>query len=418
MGAVRVNNRTLRICIFARTMPAHRGKKGMFYPHIIGEALSKRGSKIDVLTTALSSGVTLETPRVGMRIYYLKNTIPDRYSEKYWRRSAFFFDKLHQINKYDVVISDSASAFGFVKYSKNNDAVPLITVFHNSPVMIRSALKMKFKISSIIYYYRRIRHYTKFSANIIKPLFDKSKVIIAVAKIVGRSLAQDFPSARQKIKIIYNGCKFGDTKIDKNVVSKFKNRLRIDTEPLLLYLGRLVPEKGIDCLLDAIKLIKDEKFKALIIGYGSLKYFRRLQLKLQRYRIQKKVFIIPGVEHNDVPIYLTIADIFILPTLHWEGLPFSIVEAFKFRLPVIASHIGGIPEIVEDGINGFLVPPGDMKLLSEKIKILIRDKRLRKSFGSFGYKTVVDRFSMTNMITEIYDVLFSVVKNSENSVLP
>jgi glycosyltransferase involved in cell wall biosynthesis len=115
--------------------------------------------------------------------------------------------------------------------------------------------------------------------------------------------------------------------------------------------------------------------------------------------------LIPGVEHNQTPRYLSLADIFILPTWHTEGLPFTLVEAMFCKRPIIASDIGGVSEIVRPEQTGLLTPPRNPAALAAAIHRLLTDKLTRTRLGHSGYALANAMFSLDAMTNRFEQVL-------------
>jgi glycosyltransferase involved in cell wall biosynthesis len=149
----------------------------------------------------------------------------------------------------------------------------------------------------------------------------------------------------------------------------------------LLFLGKLGDNKGIYDLLDVIAEHKAEfkgKLELLIGGNGE---------------IDKTIQIINDKGLSDIAKYegwvsgekkvnlLNSSDAYILPSYH-EGLPISILEAESYGLPIISTNVGGIPEIVKDGVNGYLITPGDKKAIYDSIKKLMKDKQNAENMGN------------------------------------
>jgi len=103
------------------------------------------------------------------------------------------------------------------------------------------------------------------------------------------------------------------------------------------------------------------------------------------------------------------ADIYILPSYN-EGLPMSILEAMTYCLPIISTPVGGIPEAVHDGVNGYLINPGDCKALAEKIELLATDKPLREQMGLASYKLVQEKFDINVIIKQLKEIYQDVLK--------
>ena len=105
-------------------------------------------------------------------------------------------------------------------------------------------------------------------------------------------------------------------------------------------------------------------------------------------------------ERSDVESVLRNADIGVLAS-NWEGLPISIIEYMRAGLPVVASSVGGVPELVEDGVNGFLVARGDVDMLAQKIEVLANSGPLRGKLGSAGRTLFETKFSDRRMVEQI-----------------
>ena len=112
-------------------------------------------------------------------------------------------------------------------------------------------------------------------------------------------------------------------------------------------------------------------------------------------------------QRDDIPRLLSAFDIFILTSL-WEGLPNVIMEAMCARLPVVATDVGGVGELIIHGENGFLVAPDDACAMSDAVNRLIGDAELRREFGHAGRRTIEKRFSLDQMCeatSRMYDEL-------------
>src|SRR6202011_4083955 len=102
-------------------------------------------------------------------------------------------------------------------------------------------------------------------------------------------------------------------------------------------------------------------------------------------------FVLAGFR-ADLDRWLSAFDVTVLPS-HTEGLPNVVLEAFAAGVPVVATAVGGTPEVVEDGVNGYLVPAGDPVSLAEKIALLLRSEALRREMGARGKATVQRDFT-------------------------
>jgi len=177
--------------------------------------------------------------------------------------------------------------------------------------------------------------------------------------------------------------------------------------PLVTMVSRLSPTKGVEHLLDAIAAtaVTHPTLRALIVGEGLVAqdgvvmqdrvYLDSLIARAKKLGIEDRV-IFTGYR-SDIPALLAQTDVFALPSLT-EGLSNVVLEAMAAGLPVIATRVGGTPEIIRDGQNGLLVPPSDPDALKGAITKLLDDPTLAKGLGDAARRGVEERFSMARMV--------------------
>lgn len=191
-----------------------------------------------------------------------------------------------------------------------------------------------------------------------------------------------------------------------------RDRLRaeFDCSPediLIVTVGRLVWFKGLDVLLDAIPSIAAccDRARFVLIGEGPLR--TQLMKKAELLSVSDRIRF--AGERHDIPAVLAAADIFVLPSIS-EGLPISILEAMAAGKPVIASDVGGIPELVSDGETGVLFPVRDAGALARAINRVAADRQLRQRMAERGRQRVLTKFSSSAMVhktVELYSSLLS-----------
>ncbi len=153
---------------------------------------------------------------------------------------------------------------------------------------------------------------------------------------------------------------------------KLKEKYKIKSNHVLLFVGRLIEVKGIEYLIDALPIVSNElpDLKLLIVGTGNLE--KQLKEKVRKSNLSSYVSFLGAVKHADLVDYYNICDLLILPSIfdkygHTETLGMVILEAMSCGRPVIASNIGGIPESVKDGYNGLLTIPKNPADIADKI---------------------------------------------------
>ena len=171
----------------------------------------------------------------------------------------------------------------------------------------------------------------------------------------------------------------------------------------IVFLGRLVPQKGVIYLLRAVALLREqgEEFVVIICGDGPER--PRLEKEAKRLKLSKIVIFTRFVQHDDVPILLSIANIFILPSI-FEEFGSTLLEAMAMGLPIVASRIGGIPEIIKHFKNGLLVTPMDAKCLADAISAFLHDPSWAHQLGEQAYRDVLkyDNIQVAKRIKSVY----------------
>ncbi len=154
--------------------------------------------------------------------------------------------------------------------------------------------------------------------------------------------------------------------------------------------GRFSPEKGFRHLVDAAAEVVLSCPQAGFLLFGDGPLHAELARQIADCGLQDH-FVLAGFR-NDLDRWLPNFDVFALPS-YTEGLPNVVLEAFAARVPVVATAVGGTPEVIEDGQSGYLVPPGDASALAQRIHSLLSHTRLRETMGMSGYYRVRDRFT-------------------------
>lgn len=208
-------------------------------------------------------------------------------------------------------------------------------------------------------------------------LLSKAERIIVLSDSWKKYFSQYIPP--EKLLVICNPC--------ENLLTEYKkkNNPRVN----IIFLGRLGHRKGSYDLVEAVRLIKDSNFVLNLYGDGEVEETKALVAK---YRLGDRVIVHGWVHHSKVREIHDAGDILVLPS-YAEGLPMSILEAIGNGLPVVSTNVGGIPEAVTDGENGFIISPGDIPALSQRLEALINDSSLRERMGRKGLEIARENFS-------------------------
>lgn len=217
---------------------------------------------------------------------------------------------------------------------------------------------------------------------------------------------QLFPQAADKIIVNHLGVDVDRFPVRMSLESRsMREELRSakgwGERPIVLYVGRLVPQKGVHHLLNTISVLKATVPNVLVVIVGSAlygshhrtRYVKRLYMQAKRWR--KHVYFQPYVSHDQIPMWFATADIAVVPSVGKEAFGLVNLEAMAAELPVVATEAGGIKEIVEHGVTGFLVSkqyPSIVAELASSIGFLLVNEDARIIMGTRGRERVMNHF--------------------------
>lgn len=214
---------------------------------------------------------------------------------------------------------------------------------------------------------------------------EAQKVVLLSKSLISR--AEKLGIERSKTVVIPSGVDskhFNPERYEvKKKASQIKNQFGISDETVIGYVGRLYPAKGLTYLFHAVKKLQKRygNIILLIVGDGALR--NQLEAMARDLNIRS---IFTGWQRDTAPYY-SIMDIFVLPSL-FEGLPNVILEAMAMKIPVVATKVGGNPDVLSNRENGFLVPVRNVQKLAFALEKLIEDDALRAKMGAMNRQKV------------------------------
>jgi len=250
------------------------------------------------------------------------------------------------------------------------------------------------------------KFFIKLQSPFIKFIINQSTKIIA-ANEYEKKIFSEFTSA-SKIEIIKNGINLD---ILKNKTKNFKKKYDLNT-PYILFIGRFSYIKGIDILLKAIKILKDDnklqniKFVIMGVDFG---YQRQMYKIINEFDLENHILIIKNPSREDVLGGYAESEFLVLPS-RWELSPLTPLEGFAFKKSVISTNIHGIPSTIKNDYHGILVESENFEQLAKCILELLSDKEKLTSFGLAGHKMIVDECNSVKMAgntLKIYEKILS-----------
>jgi glycosyltransferase involved in cell wall biosynthesis len=199
-----------------------------------------------------------------------------------------------------------------------------------------------------------------------KLVYDRASIIFTMSNWLKNSLIEDFSIPEKKIKIVYAGTNLPITDFKKTYDGK-----------TILFVGRNFERKGGHTLLKAFKIVKKEIQDAQLIIIGPDLSIDRDGIKILNLITDKDV-----LAH-----YFKSASVFVLPS-YFEPFGIAFAESFAYKTPCIGTNICAMPEIIEEGRGGFLIPPDDYKTLADRIIMILKNENLARRMGNYGLNKV------------------------------
>lgn len=249
--------------------------------------------------------------------------------------------------------------------------------------------------------------FLKNNPGIYHELFREGDLFLPVCEFLKERLIQE-GCEEKKIVVHYSG-------ID---CSKFEyvQRQRVLGEPIkVLTIARLVEKKGVAFAIDAVSrlLSKGEKIEYTVVGDGMLR--EKLQQLIEDMGIERQVKLLGWKTHEEVRMLLEESHVLVAPSLtsgsgDQEGIPNAIKEAMASGLPVISTFHSGIPELVTDGVSGFLVPERDAASLADSLAYLISHPEICNEMGKAGRMQVEQKFDTHRLNKELEELYLKLMR--------
>jgi glycosyltransferase involved in cell wall biosynthesis len=245
--------------------------------------------------------------------------------------------------------------------------------------------------------------------------FGYNDAVIAVSDEVESSIRSRYRvNGKPKLCTIPNGVDVDQLAMDARNVQGVKPEFGIPQDhQLVVHVANFTPKKRHEHLTRAARIVvhRNPQTSFLLVGQGPLESDIRAQARAQD--LQDNV-VFAGFR-TDAPRIIAASDVFVLPSLY-EGLPIAMLEAMALGRPVVASRVGGVPQVISDGIDGFLVDPLEPGQLAEKVLAVLSNPELQQSISTNAVKKVREHFSVERMVASI-EALYATVLVEKGALL-
>jgi len=341
--------------------------KGGITSYISSLAIGLKDKGHDVVIA--SSGGSTQDILVNKGIEHIN--IPIRTKKElsfYVLRSCFYLKKYLSKNKVDLIHAHTRVAQVLASFLSKKFKIPLVTTCHG--------------------FFKPRWHRRKF------PCWGDK--VIAISNQVQNHLMKDFSVKEENVLLIHNGVDVDRSNNSSKVALKKEMKIPLDYF-IVGSAARFSDVKGLEYLIKSIPFIlRDyQNVTLVLIGYGK----EELRLRQVVSELDLKKYVIFYKPAKDIFHYLKVLDIFVMPSLQ-EGLGLSILEAQAQNIPVIASNVGGIPDVIEHNVTGILVAPKDPSAIGKAVTELIKNQSLCQQLKSNAYSRLKEKFSLSKMVND------------------
>ena len=355
----------MKVLFFNYEYPPLGGGAANATAYILGEYSKIPDLEVDLVTSSIDSQYHLE--KIGERISIHRIPIGKNENNLHYQsqkelliyawKAYFFAKKLIKKNEYDLSHSFFTVPCGFVSYLlKKKYKIPYVVSLRGSDVPGYS--------DRFVFLYKFIKPLTRL-------IWKESFATVANSKGLRELALKTNPN--QEIGVIYNGINLSD--FIPNPEKRPNDKIIITTGA-----SRITARKGIDYLIKAIQKLSPKYPNLFLRAMGDGNEKENLEKMAKELGLEKNVEFIGRVPRENTSPYYQEASIFVLPSLN-EGMSNAMLEALATGLPLIATDTGGTRELLEEGVNGFIIKMKDSQDIADKIEILIQDEDLRKRMG-------------------------------------
>jgi len=255
-----------------------------------------------------------------------------------------------------------------------------------------------------------LRKYKFWKAKAVK-IMNKSSQIIAVSDFTKNELIS-LGVNKEKIIVIRPIPNFVNHTTDNEFLKKFKNKITLSDRKIILYFGRLVEHKGVEYLIRALLEIKEKNVHLVIAGDGYL--LDELKKLTESLGLQKMVTFFGRASSEELGWLQDMSDIFVCPSIidsqgYTEGLGLVIPEAMESGIPVIATSVGGIKDIIKNEVNELLVPQKNPSSIADSIKRILHDDKLTQNIIESS-KITLDQFNPASIAQQHFHLFQNILK--------
>jgi glycosyltransferase involved in cell wall biosynthesis len=401
----------MRICII--TPYSSPGWGGGITTHVknVTKGLVQSGQDVTVVSGIQKESKIKPTPIDGASLKLVRGVRGDTFNPMFWEASRNLFFELNRSERFDIVLSEGSSAFGLFQSTPVN--VPIVGLLHQfkGTHLVNCFQEVKDLRNLLVYILRTVPKILSDALFQELPFFRKCHGIICGADHIVSKIKRYYRINQNKIKTIPYWIDTDRFRPDETLRILAREKLKLSAHAFVfLIVSRIQKTKGIDIALEAFsQIFKSHPDSYLIVaGGGNPKLLQYYNNMASRLKIESNTIFTDMVPENDLPALYNAADVFIMPSLLTEVLPYTILEAMASGLPVITTKRPGNYEALDD--SGIYVNIGDSAQLASAMQKIYQDNYFRETCSKQNYDRLLNEFTIEHLLSKWLNYLNDILE--------
>ncbi len=394
----------MKILILTETFPPYAPGGAGRSAFDLARAFQKKGHEVFVITTCQENTLCGKSDLKGLKVFRIYSKYHSRwrgYLSLYNYKTVRKVEVIMREIKPDIVSAQNIhyylSYFCFKlakKYSKGVFFTARDVMSFNYGKLVTEKYLKRFEYHTNWWDHikQARKRYNPFRNIIIRHYLSSVDKVFAISKALKQALNEN---RIQNVEVIYNGIRFEEWKISPDLVAEFKEKYNIQNKKVILVGGRLSALKGREKILQAMKRVVEQVPEAVLLVAGKRNsYIQGMSETAQKLGIESHIFFTGWLKRDQMKLAHLCSDLVVVPSVCFDSFNLFNIEAMAAKKPVVGTCFGGTPEIVQDGITGFIVNPFDVELMADKIIHLLKNPQKAKQFGEAGFARVKQAFNL------------------------
>jgi len=375
--------------------------------HEIAMGMKNAGHEVFVITTCRKEDEAGEVNYNGLKIFTIASNYRARWRAYVGLYNAPVIRKLEEILKSvkpDIVHANNIHhylSYHSLKIAKKYAKV--VITFRDAMSFSFGKLQTKRYLESFDAHTTWLDHlkqakkrWNPFRELIIKYYLGYVDKKFAVSKALKKALEQN---GIKNVEVIHSGALVDSWRVDEGEVARLRQQYNLENKKVVLFGGRLSEAKGGFKALEALALIVKELPDTILLVMAKIdKNTETVKERANELGVGEHLVFTGWIEREKTKLIYCLAEIVLVPSICFDAFPRIVLEASASGKPVVGTCYGGAPEVIVDGVTGYVVNPFDVKIMAEKILDLLRNPEKAKAFGQAGSENVRTKFNLEDMV--------------------